>query len=252
MAQVLTLHPLFERLPAKEKKFNEAVVFVHHYGGHRHSFKRHMDWVNDLGYDVITFDLPIRQISELLHHFPVNKEWALGLRHVWADKIEEVLGGLAERKYVFSFSYSSMAALMALERRHCIDICGWICDGGPFLEAASGIENLIHIQNRFFKSAFLRKSVAQTLSYLLGEWNYRRDATRALQSLPKGFPVLSLRSEKDELITPIMIDEFFAPAFGHIDLHRVTLHNSHHLTGFREDPDTYQSALKNFLKAPYG
>lgn len=254
MAQVLALSPIFERRPASIRRYKELVVFIHQYGGHKHSFIRHMDWINDLGFDVITFDLPLRQVSDMIGQNPLNKEWKFGLRHLWADKIEEVLGSLLEEKFLFSFSYSSVAALMALERRHGIDVRGWICEGGPFINMDQGIDNLIasgeleEFNWKALQYPILRRPWVKILSLALGKHNYERDTLAALKSLPKGFPVLSIRSEKDALISPHMIDQFFAPAFNRIDFHRITLQRSPHLGGLKEETDLYKQTVSHFLE----
>jgi pimeloyl-ACP methyl ester carboxylesterase len=255
MAQIITVDPLFERLPARERKFKEVVVFVHHYGGHKFSFKRHMEWVNELGFDVITFDLPARTIKDLRSQFPLNKEWRFGLRHLWADKIEEVLGSLAETKILYTFSYASMAALMAIERRHTIDVKAWVCDGGPFKQILRGFENLVREgglmekQPRFLNYPIVRNQIVKLLGVSSGFRSYDADADRALRSLPTGFPVMSVRCEKDVLVSPDMIDDFFAAGFGRIDLQRLTLHHAGHLLGFKDEGDLYREGVGTFLRA---
>ena len=255
MAEIISVDPLFERLPARERRFKEVVVFVHHYGGHKLSFKRHMEWVNDLGFDVITFNLPARTLKDLRFQFPFNKDWSFGLRHLWADKIEEVLGSLAETKILYSFSYASMAALMAIERRHTIDVTAWVCDGGPFKQILRGFENLLlegglmENQPRFLNYPVVRAQIVKFLGLTSGVDSYDTDADRALRSLPIGFPVLSVRCEKDTLVAPDMIDDFFMAGFGRIDFLRVTLQKAGHLLGFKEEGDLYRDAVGTFLKA---
>ncbi len=255
MAQIITVDPLFERLPARERKYKEVVVFVHHYGGHKFSFKRHMEWVNDLGFDVITFDLPARTIKDLRSQFPLNKEWRFGLRHLWTDKIEEVLGGLAETKILYTFSYASMAALMAMERRHTIDIKAWVCDGGPFKQILRGFENLVREgelmenQPRFFNYPLVRNQIVKLLGLSSGVSSYDADVDRALRSLPIGFPVMSVRCEKDVLVGTDMIDDFFMASFGRIDFTRFTLQKAGHLLGFKEEGELYRDTVGTFLQA---
>jgi len=255
MAQIVSIEPLFERLPAKERKFKEVIVFVHHYGGHKHSFKRHMDWVNELGFDAVTFDLPTRSLYEFGKRPPISREWRIGLRHVWADKIEDVLAGLEDSKIMYSFSFSSMAALMAIERRHTLDVKAWACDGGPFKQILRGFENLVNegglVQNqpRFLKYPFVRKQLVKLLGFITGLDDYDQAADQALRSLPIGFPILSARCENDSLVGPDMIDQFFMAGFGHIDFQRLTLHKAGHLLGFKDEGELYREVVGAFLRA---
>ncbi|MCB0349848.1 MAG: hypothetical protein KDD38_01615, partial [Bdellovibrionales bacterium] len=254
MAKIIALSPIFERVPARNKKYKEVAVFVHHYGGNRHSFKRHMNWLNELGFDCVTFDLPLHSLNEIKRRLPIGKDWSIGLRHVWADKIEQVLGSLTEDKFVFSFSSTSAAALTAIERRHAIDVKAWICDGGPFADLSLGIDNLIRSQGLFkFKSrlleySFIRTPFSKICALALGLYKYDIDSQKSLLALPKGFPVISVRGGQDHLVRGDMIDNMFLTAFNHIDLQRVILHSAGHLTGLKDEPENYKYVIGNFLK----
>ncbi|RYZ82360.1 MAG: hypothetical protein EOP06_21835, partial [Proteobacteria bacterium] len=43
--------------PARNKKFSETVLFVPFYGAAQRELARHVKFVNDIGYDAVTFDL---------------------------------------------------------------------------------------------------------------------------------------------------------------------------------------------------
>ncbi len=263
MPKIVHTKALFERLPAHGgRRFREVIVFVHHYGGNRHSFHRQIEVVNELGFDAVTFDLPASSVNQL-PRIPLSREWRFGLRHLWADKIEDVLDTIADEKFVFSFSYGSSAALMAIDRRHAIDIRGWICDGGPFKYMPVAVEHFVNeglfnipllgrdliARNPLFRFPVFRRSMAAIASELFGRARYNEDGARALRALPRGFPVLSFQAENDTLVQPHMIDEFLAAGFGHIDLQKSLLPHSRHLTGMKDDADTYKSLLEGFLLA---
>ena len=253
MAQIIALSPIFERRPAAVKKFREVVVIVHHYGGDKHSFSRHVDWLNELGYDVITFDLPVRSLSHIARSLPFNKNWDFGLRHVWADKIETVLGHLPEEKIIFSFSFSSAAALMAIGQRHAIDVKGWICEGGPFLQVDTGIFNLF--SNEDLSPAFLKrisnmkikKYFAKFAAAAIGGFGYEKNGKSQLNYLPENFPILSIRSEKDELVKPQMIDQFFNGRSQNQNFAKLELSHAGHLLGLKQEPDIYKNRVQEFL-----
>lgn len=265
MAQIIPLNSIFERSPAKSKKFREVIVFVHHYGGNKHSFSRHIEWVNELGFDAVTFDLPQKNLSQLTR-LPIDKEWHLGLRHVWADKIEEVLGSIGDNKFIFSFSYPGVAALEALARRHAIDVRGWIADGGPFKHLMAGIDNMLREEAldvvldeqtdgrlKFWlnwsikKIGIARKLLSEATALAFGLMHYDRDVAVALKSLPDGFPILSLRGNKDALVQPYMIDDFFAGTESHLALQKFLFQHSGHLQGFRTDGEIYRQVVSSFL-----
>jgi len=253
VAEVLALAPLFERFAARERKFAEVVVVVHHYGGNRHSFKRHIEWLNELGFDAVSFDLPYRTFSQMRQGLPISKEWRFGLLHVWSDKIESVLGNISENKFVLSFSLPSESALEAISRRHAVDIKGWICEGGPFLQLPRAGNNLFRYQifknkKGLLASDFIREAVVRLSGIALGVRTIAEDCRKYLLRLPKGFSVLSLRGERDILVAPNMIDDAFFQALNQIDLERVLFTKSEHLTAFRDEPEIYKKVVGNFLR----
>ena len=66
-------------------------------------------------------------------------------------------------------------------------------------------------------------------------------------SLPPYFRVLSLRGEKDPLIPPAFINDFFQK-INPINLNVCRLPNSSHLEGLKEDRELYVKTVLNFLK----
>lgn len=252
MAQIIPLTALFERLSAKTKRFAEVIVFVHHYGGHKYSFKRHIQWVNELGYDAVTFNLPLSEIYDIrLRSLPFSNDWAFGLRHVWADKIETVLGHLPEKKIIYSFSSPSAAVLSVLAKRNAIDIKAWICDGGPFIDFSRGIENYLAHKNLFLLNNLpkLRRISARLVSWAMGSDRYGLEMATALSSLPPNLPILSLRAKNDPLVSVDMIEQFFALTDSTLALTKVDLLMSGHLTGFKDEPDFYKKSVGDFLSS---
>jgi pimeloyl-ACP methyl ester carboxylesterase len=269
VAQIIPVNSSFERSTSRQKKYREVVVLVHNYGGNKHSFDRHVEWLNELGFDVVTFDLPARNLAST-KRVPLARDWSVGLRHIWADKIEDVLGSLPENKFLFSFSYPSVAVLMALAKRHAIDVRGWIAEGGPFKCVEEGVENLMRtnawhavIADEYSgggtsrpwkilkwsvdKVATVHRAFVDIVALGFGLGNYDRDVDASLKMLPKGFPVLSLRGQKDFIVTPDMIDQCFAAGFGVIDLQLSPLQNAGHLQGFRSDQEIYKQVVSMFL-----
>src|SRR5690606_5744851 len=118
------------------------------YGGNSRSFRRHFQWFNNQGYDVVTFDLQSRDLRHL-QALPIawNMPPQPGLVHVWDDAIAEALAQVAGPKIVYSFSFPSAAALLAMKRLgfQKSGIKAWICDGGPFYNVRRGIRNLVEV-----------------------------------------------------------------------------------------------------------
>jgi hypothetical protein len=244
-------------LKAEKKIYKESVVMVHHYGGNKFSFKRTMEFLNSIGLDVYTFDLPysdVRQVSRL----PTYKK-GFGLRHKWADIISTRLEQVPGDKFVFSLSSPSAAALDAMAEREFRDIKGWVCDGGPFADLQTGMTNLVreaglfggkYINRLGLKNSFVPKIYSNTVGWLLinlyGSRNYENDMARFLKKLPKDFPIISFREGEDKLVYPQMIDQFFALAS--VQVQPVLLEKAGHLLGFKEAPERYETFLLDYFK----
>ncbi len=71
-------------LSSPNKKYEELIVFVHFFGGNKLSMRRHVDFVNELGFDALTFNLSFDQ-NFWLRKLPVSRTKRFGLRHIWGD-----------------------------------------------------------------------------------------------------------------------------------------------------------------------
>ncbi|RYF90205.1 MAG: translocation/assembly module TamB [Chitinophagaceae bacterium] len=105
---------------SRKKKYEEIVVFVPFYGAVQRELARHVKLVNDLGFDAISFDLekppgimdfsqgittPLKKWRELKDNLkiPLNSKMKFGLKHVYADQIENILNLVPGQKIVFSY-----------------------------------------------------------------------------------------------------------------------------------------------------
>ena len=67
-----------EIFKAAQKRFEETIVFVPFYNGHKLAMKKHVEFVNRLGYDAVVFDLtwsftkPISSLAYLPYSFGSN------------------------------------------------------------------------------------------------------------------------------------------------------------------------------------
>jgi hypothetical protein len=226
--------------PAKHKKFEEVVFFVHFYLGSKTLIKRHIEFVNELGFDAFAFNL--LDTKEFLTN-PMSKKKHLGIKHIWADQIESLLNSIPQKKIIFSFSNPSASAIEAMSYRSCLDIKGLICDSGPSGKFLISAYNLF----RYYKEKGMLESVVKALATPLFWSQYlHNDITKHLNTFPKGFPILSIRGWKDTLIPPDHIDSVFE---GHPQLswRKLSLPKAGHLNGLKDFKEMYTQGLKAFL-----
>lgn len=233
---------------AKEKRKSDRLVFfVHFFQGHKKALKRHVELVNELGYDAYVFNLRDSfKEQQFLPYSPISKKF--GMKHALADQIEEHLDLLPQykSKIVFAFSNVAGSAIEVLARRKSPDVVALICDSGP---GANFIYSSYKLIEQQFKINFLPLKLIGTPFVMLA-WSptMHKDISLDLQKLGNGFPVLSIRGWKDNLIAPSHIDQIFEPA-KNIHWIKLALPEAGHLAGLRDFPDEYRSGLENFLSS---
>lgn len=233
-----------ELMRAKNRRFDETVVFVHHFGGSRRTVLRHMRLVNEFGLDGVRFDLIFNK-TRPQKQLPITGDLRFGVRHVWADQIEAILNAIPGKKVLYSFSLPSSSALQAIARRRARDISGLICDGGPFLQLHRCIWNLYEqeykVQSRVLRAGFTGASM------LLWGMRFKEQMKNTLNDIHPGFPVLSIRGWQDTLVPPSAIEDFFSLQ-EHLELEVLALPEAQHLKGLRDFPDEYVPRVESFLK----
>ena len=234
--------------PAPTKKFLETIVLVPFYGARKSSLRRHIEFLNDLGYDVVVFDLkkdPRGLGTSILSNSLVSSQQTLGMKHIWTDQIEAVLNSLPGQKILYAFSNPSASAIEAVARRHASDITGLICDSGP-----SG--NLYHSLINYFTYEepvrFLPMRMALAFGLTVG-WSphFSSSVHDDIEKLPKHFKILSIRGWKDKIISAEDIDKIFEPHLN-IDWQRLSLPQADHVTGLRDFKEDYEGPVEEFLK----
>lgn len=226
---------------AREKRFEETIVFVPFFGAKKAQLRRHAEFVNRLGFDCVLFDLKF-SIDQTL----VSARAGFGLKHVWADQIEKILNEVPGRKIVFSFSNPSASAIEAIARRNATDITALICDGGPSAKLLLSMVNYYRVEEP------IRFAPARWLAALTGTlaWSPRfMEIIHAdLRRLPKNFRILSIRGWKDPLISPDHIDQVFEP-HTHLDWTKLSLPKGAHLNGLKDFRDEYAPPVTRFLES---
>lgn len=233
-------------LKDSERKSAQLIFFVHFFQGNKKALRRHVELVNELGYDAYVFNLKDSLKEQLyLPYSHVSKKF--GLKHALADQIEEHLNLLPEykSKIIFAFSNVAGSAIEAMARRKDQDAVALVCDSGPGAAFMYSSYKLIEQQMQI-KSLPL-KVLGTPLVMLSWSLSMHKDISIDLQKLPEGFPVLSIRGWKDKLISPSHIDKIFESA-KNIYWIKLALPEAGHLTGLRDFPIEYRSGLENFLK----
>jgi len=229
-----------ELFPAKNKKFKELVFFVHFYDGSKQKIQKHVDLVNELGFDAFSFKLQ-DQIS--LFDLPLNPNLTFGVQHRIANQVEKLLNLFPQKKIVFSFSAPSAGAIEAISRRNASDIAALICDSGPSGEFVKSIYNLLE---HLYGYSIPRRLLYWPVLCFGWSLNLQRDVRGFLQSLPRGFKILSIRGWKDKLISPDDIDKVF-DGMNHLDWKKHSLPEAEHLAGLKDFRKDYIPPVENFL-----
>lgn len=235
-----------ELFKASVKKYPALIFFIHFYKGHKKALRRHIQFVNELGYDAYAFNLKDRIRDHFgIPYSPISKKF--GLKHAMADQIEEHLDLLSNypKKIIFSFSNISASAIEAMARRKSKDIFALITDSGPSFNFLSSAYNLF---THSIKIKFLPLRLLATPLLAYG-WSpdQHKNIHKDLNQLPKDFPILSIRGWKDPLMKPSDIDKVFEPCKNLI-WEKLSLPEAGHLNGLRDFPAEYKPAVENFLK----
>lgn len=228
--------------PAPQKKFAETILLVPFFKSTRPALRRHIDFLNSLGYDVATFD--IKENIDI-HTLPISTEFKFGLKHIWADQIERILAELPGQKIIFSLSNPSAGAIEAIGRRSGGDVKALICDSGP---------NAYHLKPVFKLFKQLEPQISlpvQLIKTVVGfvalSPFWTKELHKDLAKFPARFPILSIRGWKDALISAHNIDQVFEP-HTQIEWQKLSLPDGQHLDGLKNYPDEYKSTVQKFLK----
>jgi hypothetical protein len=234
-----------ELFKASKKKSEHLIFFAHFFKGHKKVLRRHIELVNELGYDAYVFNLR----DELDDHYFLPYSYVsekFGMKHALADQIEDHLNLLPEykTKIVYAFSNIGGCAIEAMARRQQQDVIALICDSGP---GASFIYSSYKLVQEQYKVKFLPLKVLATPLVMFG-WSkdLQKDIPEDLKKLPEGFPVLSIRGWKDKLISPGHIDKIFEPC-KNIHWVKLALPDAGHLDGLKLCPSEYKAGVVNFL-----
>lgn len=230
---------------APEPRFEEIVVFVHFYGGSRSTSRRHVDFVNELGFHAVTFDLSFNR-TLIPERIPWDSRLKVGYIHVWKEEIQNVLNHVPGRKILFGFSNPSGAMILAAAARGAVDIAALICDGGPFLNGFKILMATAQSDSKHFP--WPKKLAIVFCNQMIFGRSYSAEVTAALQRIPAALPILSIRSWKDQLVPYSAIEDYFALG-PHLNLQVLGLTEAEHLEGLKRHPDEYRPRARRFLES---
>ncbi len=229
---------------AQNQKFKETIVFVHYFGGSPKSMRRHVQMVNEMGYNAVTFQLVFNELKFPVS-LPISSKMEFGIFSIWRDQIESILNAVSGPKIVYSFSNPCVSSLYAISDRNGSDVSACICDSGPAKNILKSWWNLL-AENYKIKSTLLRVAMLP-VGYFFTGTSLVEHFQKTAAALPAGFAILSIRGWKDPLIPYEEIEAFF-DQFDRADLKVLSLTKGAHLDGLKNFAEEYVPQVKEFLQ----
>jgi pimeloyl-ACP methyl ester carboxylesterase len=236
-----------KKYPASEKKFSETVLFVHFFDGSPLLIRRHIDFVNELGYDAYAYQVGFHLTTRTPMDLIAPKK-RMGFKNLWTKDVSVALDHIPGKKIVYAFSNPASAAMDAMAQRFeqkNYDVVAMVCDSGPFVDMLKCSYNLgKHYYE--IKNPLLNLPFSISMAFLLAPF-HAQNLHKDLAKFPNDFPILSIRGWKDELVPVKAIEKVFEP-HGQIDLQSLVLPEAGHLNGLKDFGDKYKPVTSEFLR----
>ena len=218
------------------------VVFVHFYGGHQKVLKRHINLVNELGYDAFAYNMP--QFAGL--KLSILYKGRIGLKHLYSRMLSYFLEQIEGQKIIFSSSNPSASAIEVIYDRtkeNKNDVVGLICDSGPSQAFVRSAWNL----------AIKLKGEYKLMLLFMGFWSFRlhQEIRYQLRRFPLQFPILSIRGGKDSVIPAWHIEKVFKNLEAYVKMTPVTYPEAGHLDACKLNTAEYKQNLEQWLKSEF-
>lgn len=239
--------PLLHWVRAPEKKFETVVVFVHQFGGHYRQYLNLQKWWGEQGFDSVSFDLSLQNWPPRVRSLAELKALIKGSRHLWAKEVGQVFDQIQGPLLVNSFSMPSVSALEAISERPMSQFCGWITEGGPFVNSLQCFWNFFKVYHPI-KNPLFRLGAIGVSQLALGYFDVEKDAEKFLQKLPVDFPILSVRGWQDPIVAPYYIEQFFSHGSHLKHLEVLALPEGQHIDGFRKNRTEYEPRVLEFIR----
>lgn len=220
-----------------------TVVLIHNTWSSYKAFRRHIKFLNELGYTCVAFDLKMATVADgkNLVGWLTSKKL---IYKIWRDEVTTVLNEVSGDKIIYGFSCPAMGGLLASDGRS--DVKAVICDGGPFDDMWDCTYRLFE-QFQSIPSKPLRHVITS-----IGVWRYGYESIHELSKVlarwPHNRPILSIRGDKDPLVYPECIEKIFAP-HQNLNITKVHLPEGRHLDGLKNFPEIYKPTVTNFLNS---
>lgn len=238
----------FRKYPASEKKYSEAVLFVHFFDGSPMLIKRHIDFVNSLGFDAYAFQVAFHLTKRSVFD-AIPGRMRLGLKSLWTKDIETSLAEIPGKKIIYAFSNPASSAIEVVAKQFKNgkkDVTAMICDSGPFVDMLKCSYNLgKHYYN--IKNPLINFPASIAMSLMLSPF-HEKNLHADLNTFPEDYPILSIRGWKDELVPVKSIEKVFAP-HQQLDLQSLVLPEAGHLNGLKDFSEKYKPAVSGFLQS---
>ena len=226
------------------KKFEEIIVFVHWYGGHKQQMRRHIQFVNQLGFRAFAFNLFPQPFEGSRGVLTNPKTYSKTLLSRWSRQTLTALSYIQkEKKIIFGFSFGCNVITQIFSKIS--NITAIVFDGGPFSGILENSWRYLSYQEPV-KNVFLRSLTLILWNLFCGFVSLRLKIHPALRKWPAGLPVLSFRAIEDRLVPPDSIDKVLKP-HSHLNMTTALIPKVQHLQGMKFQPDLYKKALEEFL-----
>lgn len=228
---------------SESKSCDTLIVLVHHLGGVPEQLKHHVKFLNENGFDVYTYPAFLHGKDHWRDFLPAVKKSKKEVLEIWREELENHLNTLPGFKIIFSFSFPSKAAFLAIPKRS--DIKALICDGGPFVNFPLISWRLLtyyHGVTNVFLKIYLTMKMCLAFKYV-----FPGKLKSTLSLIAKGFPILSLRAEQDKQVSPLAIRKFF-DKIQQADITVCHLKDSAHLKGLKTEREFYIKNVLEFLE----
>ncbi|MBK9294259.1 MAG: hypothetical protein IPM57_07420 [Oligoflexia bacterium] len=234
----------------KDSQLRAAVVLIHNFGGSQDQFSKHIGLFNNLGFDVVSFDLS-------WHKNGKHRIFFKRLRSAWAEEIESAFREILKtRVQIIPFTFSGIgvctidAAINILKAKRDVAnvaIQKMIFDSGPFDHTEKCVDNMLYHYYEI-KNSLLRDAMTKFMTF---NWDPQNSETTIkrfgqLNEIYPDMSVLSLQGKLDKIVPY----EFIQSCFNRSGLKNVTqvlFDTGGHLTSLKEEPEKYKNVVTTFL-----
>ena len=231
-------------LPSKQK-FKEVIIFTHHYGGHKKQMRRHIEFVNQMGFKAFAFNLFPQPFKGSFSLLKIPTFYISPLQPRWKKQIFDVAQCFRdEPKIFFSFSFSCNVTSQMVHKIPKVQAV--IFDGGPFAQFFKNAWRYLSHQE-VVSNPILRALMLLPWNFFCGFYLLKFNIHQSMKKWPSGFPLLSYQATQDKLVPPDTTNEIIKK-HKHLKTQIVTLNQVQHLQGMKLQTEEYQRTLKDFLQ----